>query len=220
MGDIDNAKARLEKAWTSIKATENLALAPIAQVALGELEYESGKPRAPEARAYFKKAAALWTDDLPDAASVEATCYQGALEMPAGRARATGEAVERGMEQAKRMGRFNLEHQCRLQLAQVHFAERRYAEVVKELNDIPLLGGERPVGSELQAEVHYWRSRAMAARADRTGAELEAAAAEAVAARKSLKDLQASLPAPYRDGFASRVDIRRILQYDPVREGR
>jgi hypothetical protein len=55
--------------------------------------------------------------------------------------------------------------------------------------------------------VHYWRSRAMAGRGDRAGAESEAALGRTLAL-----ELQASLPERYRSSFAARAAIRPLLR--------
>jgi hypothetical protein len=110
------------------------------------------------------------------------------------------------------MGRWSLEAQCRLRLAHIHLGDRRYADALAVLSEIPSQG-DKGLGPDLQAEIHYWRARAMAERGERADAESEAAAAQTI-----MKNLQASLPGPYRESFASRVDIRPVLENDPVRD--
>ncbi len=212
MGDVDNAKGHLERALATVEATGYLLFAPLAHMALGELEYESGN--ALKARAHFEKAAAFWTDDLPDAASVEAKCYLGLIDALTGKASTVHGTMERSVEQARKMGRLSVEAQCRLHLAHILFRERRHADAIATLSEIPS-GGETSVGSELQAQTHYWRSRVMNAQGDRAGAEVEAAQA-----LKLVKELRDALPATYRERFASRQDIRQVIENNPVRERR
>jgi hypothetical protein len=80
------------------------------------------------------------------------------------------------------------------------------------LSEIPPQG-DKGLGPALQAEIHYWRGHAMAERGERAGAESETAAAQTI-----MKELRASLPETYRESFASRIDIRPVLQDDPVRD--
>ena len=180
-----------------------MRLAPMAHAALGELAYESGKLQ--EARGHFDKAAVFWTEDLPDAASVEARCYQGLIDSLTGKVPVRG-LVETSVEQASNMGRLYLEARCRLNLARIHISARRYDDAIAALKDIPL-EGERRIGPELEAQVHYWRSRALAERRDRAAAE-----SEAVLGRKLVLELQASLPERYRSSFASRAGIRQLFE--------
>ena len=100
------------------------------------------------------------------------------------------------------MGLFSLESRCRMYLARIELGYGRAEEAWKALTAITW-DGERTLSSELQAQVHYWRGRAMAARGDRSGAQ-----SEEDEARKLIRTLQASLPEQYRDGFAARPDIR------------
>jgi tetratricopeptide (TPR) repeat protein len=205
LGDLDGARERLVRTLTAIEASGQLWLAPPAQTALGELESESGNIR--EARGHFAKAAAYWTDDLPHAASVEARCHRAALDPQDVAAPAT---IAASIEQARKMGRLFSEALCRLQQARAYFSRQQHAEAMATLNEVPL-EGERTVGKEVQAHVHYWRSRVMAARGDPKTAEVEAAQA-----RKLVMEIQASLPASYLNGFAARAGIRQVTEWNPV----
>ena len=106
------------------------------------------------------------------------------------------------------MRRLYSEAQCRVQQARVllsTFPSRHHVEALATLDAIPLQG-EATVGREIRAQVHYWRGRALTARGDRRGAE-----AEAAQARSEMNGLRASLPAPFRDSFAARMDVRQII---------
>ena len=205
LGDVDGARQRLTQALKAVEASGQLWLAPSAHTALGELEYEWGNTR--EARSHFDEAAAYWTDDLPDAASVEARCYRDALDAHLATASAT---IAASVQQARRMGRLYLEAQCRLQQARLYLSRRQPADALATVNEIPL-DGERTVGKEMQAQAHYWRSRAMRASGNRSGAE-----AEAAEARNLVNELQTSLPPPSRDRFAARAQIRQMLEGDAI----
>ena len=210
LGDLDGARGHLTRALTSVEASGYLSLAPLAHTALGELEYESENIR--EARVHFKKAAGYWVDDLPDAASVEASCHAGLLDTLAGRPGVARTAVERAVQQARTMGRLSVEVECRVDAARIDVHLRQYAGATALLNEISL-GDDRTIGPELEAQVHYWRSRALGGRGDRSGADREA-----TQARKLIENLRASLPLEYRDRFAARPDIRTTMQGDSVRK--
>jgi tetratricopeptide (TPR) repeat protein len=204
LGQFDAAQAQLGQASTDVQRLENAEFLAQVKTALGELAYESN--RRDEARRHWSEAAALWIDDLPEPASVEARAYLGLLDAVEGRPAPARKAVEASLEQAGRMGLFSLESRCRMYLARIELGYGRPEEAWKALSAITW-DGERTLSPELQAQVHYWRSRAMAARGDRSGAQSEEGEA-----RKLIRTLQASLPEQYRDGFASRPDIRVHLQ--------
>lgn len=203
LGDFGAARGHLEQALAAVKTSGQMRLAPIAHASLGELAYESGKLQ--EARGHFEQAAAFWTEDLPDPASVEARCYQGLVDSLTGKVPVRG-LVEASVEQAKKMGRLYLEVKCRVILARIQIGARRYDDAIAALKDIPT-EGERTIGPELRAEVRYWRSQAMAGRGDRAGGE-----AEAAPGRQLVLELQASLPERYRSSFAARAAIQPLLR--------
>ena len=200
LGDFEEARGRLEPALAAVEAGGLLWLAPSAHLALGELEYASGNAGA--ARAHFEKASAFWTDDLPDAASVEARCYLASL---APQGQAASATMEMSIEQARKMGRLSSEMRCRLLQARVQSSRGRSAEALETLDRIPL-EGDRTVGKEMQALARYGRSLAMAARGNRPDAD-----AEAAIARMLVLELRATMPVRYRERFASRREIRQII---------
>jgi tetratricopeptide (TPR) repeat protein len=203
LGEFDAARTQLEAALVDAAAQPAQFVAAV-RAALGELAYESGK--LPDAREQFGKAAALWTDDVSDAAAVEARSFVGFLDASAHRDPKAMTMIQASIERARAMGRLDLEVRCRLHLARLQIGERRYAEAVATLDGIPL-EGERTVGPERQAQVRYWRSRALVGRGDPG-----LAASEAARARKLIVDLQAALPAAGRDRFASRSEIRPLVE--------
>jgi tetratricopeptide (TPR) repeat protein len=206
LGDFDTARKRLESALAAIEAKQQLSVLPGVHLALGELEYESGK--SSNARTHFEKAASFWTDDLPDAASVEAACDQEAIDPQVGNGPTS---VMKSVEQARRMGRLASEAVCRLVQARIDVRRQQYANAIKALDVIPT-DDNRTIGAELEARIRFWRSIALAAQPNVGSAESEAARARSLAKR-----LQASLPESYRQGFASRLEIRRILEENGVR---
>jgi hypothetical protein len=88
-------------------------VAPAAYLAMGEIAYAAGDLAA--ARRHFERSAAS-TDELVDAASVEAKCYQGILELNAGKAAAGAALAQAAVDQALQMGRQYLADRCRDQL--------------------------------------------------------------------------------------------------------
>jgi tetratricopeptide (TPR) repeat protein len=212
LGDLDDARERLTRALASVETSGLMALVPSALTALGEVEYES--KRVSEARTYFERAAALWTDDLPDAASVAARCWVGVLETEDRRVPKAGISVETSIKKAANMGRLSVESLCRLAESRIRFSRQQYADVESLIRPIPL-DGDRRVGPELAAHVHYWRGRTLAEQGNQDAAKLEIEKAQ-----KLLRDLMASLPESSRNGFGSKGDVRRILENDPVQSGR
>jgi tetratricopeptide (TPR) repeat protein len=207
LGDFDAARRRLERGLTAIEMGGQLALLPAAHLALGELEYELGDTR--DARTHFEKAGALWTDDLPDPASVEARCYQGVIDSRS--PTSTIPVVEKSIERARRMGRLFVEAACRLQLAQIQLRLLRPSEALATLEPIPQ-EDDGKIGRELPAQTHYWRSRALAAQQNPD------ANSENNQARKLVREVQTSLPVAYQATFAARQSIRPLIRGELVNE--
>ena len=203
LADTANADAYLRRAAADLEAGGDRDLVPLLHTALGELAYESGN--VAEARTQFERSAALWTDDTPDAASVEARVYVGLLDGLNAKRREGEAALSQGIEHARTMGRVALEARGRIFLARLHIDGRRFDEAVQVLSSIPD-DAEQRIGRELQAQARYWRSVAFA----RQG-KAEAAQSEAGHARQLVGDIQAPLPEPDRARYASRADIRRII---------
>jgi tetratricopeptide (TPR) repeat protein len=167
---------------------------------LGELGLDEGN--ISEARAQFDAAAASWTGDLPDAASVEARCESAALDPKLG----NSSRISLSIEQARKMGRLSSEAECLIAQARVYVSNGRHAEALAALDKVPL-EGERTVGNETRARVHYWRGRARSAAGDRAGAETDGSQA-----RDLIENLRLSLPAAYRDRYAARAGIHQMLE--------
>ena len=105
------------------------------------------------------------------------------------------------------MGRLALEVRCRVHLARVYVGQRRFDDAISILGEIPQDDDKRTLGPELRAQVHYWRSRALIGRGDRAGGQ-----SEANIARKLIENLRSSLPEQYRNAFASRSDVRLLIE--------
>jgi tetratricopeptide (TPR) repeat protein len=200
LGDFHAATQELKIAETEFATGHgDRVLAPLLEVVRGELALASGA--AQDSRAYFEKAAAVWVDDRPDAAAVEARAYLGLLDTRQGRTSSARQALESSLMQAGRMGRYALEVRCRVYLAQLDVSQRQFAAAADRLRNIPA-DGERALGPELQAQVHYWRSQALKGIGDVAGSNRDEEAA-----RRFLRDLTTSLPERYRAGFAARADL-------------
>jgi tetratricopeptide (TPR) repeat protein len=212
LGDFDRASDQLQRALSSVEAVGLMALAPSTLTALGEIEYESGKPK--EARAYFEKSASLWTDDLPDQASIAARCWIGLLDTVDRSVPKTRTSLLESIKKAADMGRLHVESQCRLAQSRIHFRRGLFADADALLREIPV-DGDRKVGPELAAQALFWRGRALAEQGDPDGAKSEMARA-----RKVLRDLIDSLPAQFQPGFSAKLEVRRILEEDSVQDRR
>jgi tetratricopeptide (TPR) repeat protein len=204
LGDLDTAAAELAAAANEVRQRGQRGLVPQLHASLGELAYQTGDLRA--ARAEFEQASALWTDALPDAASVEARAYLGHLDT-LGPARERGRATLLAcLQHAEMMGRAGLEARVRLFLARADVAARRFDAALATLAGVPADDGSTTLGRELRAQLHHWRAAALAGRGDRAGAD-----AEAAQARKLLRELQAALPERDRARFTARPDIRDVI---------
>jgi tetratricopeptide (TPR) repeat protein len=168
---------------------------------MGELAYEEG--RVDEARSHFSEAAAKWTDDLPDAESVEARAWLGWLDARTGKADSGRRGVLDAVTQADRMRRRGLGALGRLFLAHIDIAQRRFDEALVTLNAIPPDSADTTIGRELRARILSRRADALNAKGDRAAAQRDADEA-----RRLLSQVRDSLPESFRQSFASRQDIR------------
>ena len=111
LGDTGAAASQLETA--SADVSEGDELFPLLLLARGEVAYEAGRPS--EAQSEFARAAALWTGELPDVASVEAQALVGFFDAGAGSVTEGTVAIEASLKQAEAMERMSLEARRRLQ---------------------------------------------------------------------------------------------------------
>ena len=161
-----------------------------------------GAQRLADARAQFARASDLWSDDLPESASVEARAYLGFIDFEQRRSAAASAIVSASLQQALAMERVNLEARCRVLLARIALARRRGADALGVLDGMP---GDRQMrlNAELRAQFHYWRSQAFAVTGDS-----DAAAREIAVARKALDEAVTLLDGRYRTTVLSRADFR------------
>jgi tetratricopeptide (TPR) repeat protein len=203
LGDFDRARRELGEAESDLRNGADSGLVPAFAAAMGTLEYESGRPH--DARAHFSRASALWTDDLPDAASVEGRAHLGLIEVLEGQPERGRTQVVASLEQARKMRRLSLEVLCRVFLARIDMARRRPDDAIRTLSEIPSDDASRTVGRELRAQVHYWRGQALAARGNTVDATREHDAA-----RQFIDQIRSQLADADRARFLARPDIRRI----------
>jgi hypothetical protein len=179
-------------------------LFPLLEAASGTVAYERGA--LGDARMHFGRAAVIEVDPDPDGATFEARASLGLLDALEGKGAAGRAAVAESLAEARKMGRYSLESRLRIYLARIDTGLRRFDDALASLDGIAP-DGAQAIGPELQAEVHYWRARALLGRGDRAAAQTEAAAG-----RKLIEQLRDALPAADRDRFASRRDIRSLFE--------
>jgi tetratricopeptide (TPR) repeat protein len=204
LGDFDAAQTDLTRAFEEIKQIGDVGSLPLFYNARGEVAYEAGDPA--EARRHFAQAAALWTDDLPEAASVEARAYLGLLEALQGQPDRGRLSVLSSLQQARRMQRASLEARCLIFLARIDVHTGRFEQALRTLGEI---SPEREItlDSELRAQLHYWRSRALQGRGD-----ADQSATEGMAGAKFVEELRARVPASEWPRVRLRPDIRLITE--------
>ncbi len=140
------------------KGAGDPGLAALLHTANGQMALRSG--RLEEARGEFAAAAALWVDDQPDAAAVEARMYLGVVDLTEGQLAAAKRSLESTLAQARRMGRYNLEVRSRLYLARLALAQHRPDDALDLLKPVPP-DGQRVVGAPLQMEIAQVREAAV-----------------------------------------------------------
>ena len=205
LGDRSAAGEQLAMVASELQTANDPGPLPLLRLVMGELAYESG--RLAEARERFVEASALWADDLPDPASVEARAYLGLVDASTGKWASGRALLVAALDQAVRMRYLALTAKCRVYLARLDVGERRFDAAIGMLDQIPPDDQGRTIGNELRAEERYWRSRALSGKGDSAGA-----AQHEKAARAALSSLTASVPDAYRRGFLDRPDIRVIAQ--------
>ena len=200
LGLLGEAAKELTAAADGIARLDDIGSLPLLYEAEGELAYETG--RVADARAHFTRASALWTDDLPEPASVEARAHLGFLEFRQRRSAAAAALVTASLAQALQMQRVNLEARCRVLSARISLEASRPGDALRVIDDMPLDRRGR-LNPELRAQLHHWRSQALAAAGDGP-----AAARESTAARQAADEALALLGEPYRTTVRSRTDFR------------
>ena len=200
LGLFTDAAADLEAAASAVERLHDVGSLPLLYATNGELAYQTG--RLPEARALFAQASDLWTDDLPEPASVEARAYLGLMEHVLGRSDRAEALVTSSLDQAVAMRRVSSEARSRLILARILVGRGRPAEARRVIEAMETARYAN-IPPELRAQLRYALSRALAAAGDAAGSAREAAAAQ--------RDLTAAADLvgdAYRDTVLSRADLR------------
>jgi tetratricopeptide (TPR) repeat protein len=197
LGDIEHAREQLDEA-RALPESRGGDILPRLHAAAGEVAYAAGDVK--QAYASFVEAARLWTDDLPDAASVEARARVGLLDALAGKAAGRGD-IEASLAEARRMKRPPLEAVARVFLAQLDVLARQPQQASAVLAGVRM----EAIGPELQAQVHHWRAAAAAALGNGTAAQTERREVGRI-----LAALQKAVPEPLRARFLLRPEIQAI----------
>jgi tetratricopeptide (TPR) repeat protein len=197
LGDVEGAREALDRAS---RLPESLAgdVLPDLKAAYGELAWADGSLN--EARARFDDASRLWSDELPDAASVESRAYVGWIDAQAGKP--SGRAlIEASLAQAHRMQRPTVEALARVFLARLDLRAGDAAAAAARLSDVDLAR----LGPDLQAQVRHWRAAAAAASGSGDRGQADRQEAERV-----MNALASSVPQELRQRFLSRPDRRAL----------
>ncbi len=209
LGDRQAAKKHLDRTLAEIDTQQLAGRLPLARLLAGEIAVE--EQRFADARAQFLASITAWGDLRPNAASGRARCGLGLLDGLAGKTDAAMKSLDSGINQGRATGRLALEVECRVKRARVDIAVRAFSEALSVLKEVPEDSQDRSLGPELRGAVEYWRGVA------RQGLQDVDAASSTERARTVVLRLQDSLPAPFRESFAARPDIQRILQPDNLR---
>jgi tetratricopeptide (TPR) repeat protein len=200
LGAFDAARQSFGAAAAAIAMDDPASLA-LLRFAQGELAYESG--RAADARAEFTRAIELAPDGRNALATSEERAYVGLIDARQGRTASGRRQVAASLAAAASMGRAALEARCRLFLARIDIANRRFDEAARTLSEMP---PESALGLELRAQVHHWRAIALASLG-----QPDQAAAERATARQLIDNLRARAPQSQAAGLLARPDIAAIV---------
>jgi len=186
MGEYVEARSTFETALTNA----GTSAAPELLIELARLRTRLGD---------FAAAARLWTDDLPDAASVEARAYAGFLDDLDGREQGR-QAVTDAMRQAARMKRPALEATIQTLLARLELRAHRAAAALAAVADVPVA----PLSPELRAQVHHWRAEARDALTPGSGEP------DRREAQRSLEQAERGVPSELRQRYLLRPELQAL----------
>jgi eukaryotic-like serine/threonine-protein kinase len=201
MGDLAVARLQLERAASEALERSELAIASLADVALGELNYESGLTS--DAVAKYRRVAALDDRSLPSGTVIEARCRLGGLDE-----RQSLDVRERLLSGhlLKARGQHFVLATCSLELARVQIQMRRYQAALTTLQWIQS-AQPSSAGPEPEAIAHYLRGLALASLGDEQRAREEKSRAKMLASQ-----IRAKLPERWQGTYASRASIRPLLE--------
>jgi tetratricopeptide (TPR) repeat protein len=199
LGDLEHAREMLARA-RALPESMGGDMLPRLYAAVAEVAYAAGDLQ--QAHAAFADTARLWTDDLPDASSVEARAYAGWFDATAGKP-AGRSAIEASLAEATRMKRPSLEALAKVFLCRLDLQAGQPQSAAARLAGIPL----DTIATELQAQVHHCRAAAAAAAGDETAAGLERREAARI-----LSAVEKNVPESLRARFLLRPDVRAIRE--------
>jgi predicted negative regulator of RcsB-dependent stress response len=206
LGESMAARPRLDAVAAAIGESGDSGLRPPLYTVLGEWAYEAG--RSDEARQSFEQAAALLTDELPDADAVEASAYSGLLEARRGEEARGRARVAASIEIARRIGHLSLQARGRVFLAEIEASRGRFAAALEQLAQVPADSDSGTIERELRARVSYWSALA------KQGSGAPGAAADAAAAEKVIQAIADRLEPARRPAFFARATVREALMRD------
>jgi tetratricopeptide (TPR) repeat protein len=158
--EYDAAQTQFTAAAEAIGRGGTATVMPLVHVAQGELEFRRHNFGA--ARTQFERAVSLGNAAFRDEVTIEAAAYGGLIDALHGATDRGRRAVAASLEDAARLPRYALEAKCRLLLARVELAGRRFADAAATLAAIPD-DGDRTVGAPLRAEIEAARRELAAA---------------------------------------------------------
>jgi tetratricopeptide (TPR) repeat protein/tRNA A-37 threonylcarbamoyl transferase component Bud32 len=199
LGVFEEASAELDAAAAEIERLNDIGSLPLLYAARGELAYQSN--RLAEARQSFAEGSQLWSDDLPEPASVEARAYLGLIDHLLGDDVAAERAVTTSLQQAIRMRQVALEARCRVFLARIALRRNRPLDAKRVIEEMDPQR-QANLAPELRARVHHALSRALTDLGDGEAGKLEAEAAQRN--RRAAVDL---VDERYRASLLGRADL-------------
>ncbi|HXE91515.1 MAG TPA: protein kinase [Terriglobales bacterium] len=208
LGDTARARSLLEEALQAALKGGYGELLPDAYAALGELHLELGDRG--RARSYWQKGAVLWKEPSVSEASIEARSNLGLLLAEEGTADRGLAECRAALQGARRLQHYHTIARATLNLAQVHLLRHEAKMALEVLN--PLLSAQADLGGEWQARAWFLQAQALA-----NLGQKEQAGAARQRAREAILQLQRELDPADRQGFASRRDVRAILEEPPLR---
>jgi tetratricopeptide (TPR) repeat protein len=206
LGDFAQADEELQRAERELQASPNASRQSLLSLVRGEWAFESGRPSR-ELRASFERARAVVPEPLRELepSAIEARAYLGFMH--AGRLDLGRQMIRDSIRAAESLRQLSLQARCRLLLAEIETAQRRFRDAHELLNQIPREDDERTLGPDLRAQSHYLRGRLESAQGNIAAADQNAAAAQEL-----IRKLEERLPQEYRALFAKRQTVRRLLR--------
>ena len=208
LGDFAQADEELQRAERELQASPNASRQSLLSLVRGEWAFESGRPSR-ELRASFERARDVVPEPLRELepSAIEARAYLGFMHAGDGRLDLGRQMIRDSIRAAENLRQLSLQARCRLLLAEIETAQRRFPEAHELLDQIPREDDERTLGPDLRAQSHYLRGRLENAQGNIAAADQNAAAAQEL-----IRTLEERLPQEYRALFAKRQTVRRLVR--------